>query len=104
VAGASTGGGGTTADLHFDTDIWPIFSANCGPCHTTGNSGGQSIGSSDKAKALSDAKANQTDIIADIANGTMPLGTCMGPPDSDGCLTNADFQKIEAWFKAGAPE
>jgi hypothetical protein len=106
-AGAGSGGAGATgggAALSFATDIYPIFTANCVPCHSTDGDGGQNIASPDKAQALSDTKSHYTQIISDVASGSMPLGTCSGPPDSPGCLTSADFEKIQAWSKAGSPE
>jgi mono/diheme cytochrome c family protein len=100
---AASAAAAPASSLSFDADIWPIFNANCGPCHTAGSSGGQSIGNADKAKALSDAKTFKDGIIQDIEDGSMPLGTCGGPPGSDGCVTAADFKKIQDWFAAGSP-
>ncbi|HVZ34905.1 MAG TPA: hypothetical protein VG963_20905, partial [Polyangiaceae bacterium] len=91
------------ASLSFDADIWPIFNTNCAPCHTTNSYGGQSIGNEDKDKALADAKSFKDGILADIQAGTMPAGSCSGPPGSDGCVTAADFKKIQDWFAAGSP-
>ncbi|HVZ35789.1 MAG TPA: hypothetical protein VG963_25355 [Polyangiaceae bacterium] len=100
---AASAAAAPAASLSFDTDIWPIFSTNCAPCHTTSSFGGQSIGNEDKAKALSDAKSFKDGILNDIEQGTMPAGSCSGPPGSDGCVTAADFKKIQDWFAAGSP-
>jgi hypothetical protein len=94
----------TSADLKFETDIWPIFNTSCGPCHVAGSSGGQSIGSTDKTKALADAKSFKDAIISDISSGAMPLG-CAKPPGGGGnCVSAEDFADIKAWFDAGAPK
>lgn len=93
-----------SADLKFETDIWPIFNTSCGPCHVAGSSGGQSIGNTDKTKALADAKSFKDAIISDINSGAMPLG-CGKPPGGGGnCVSADDFADIKAWYDAGAPK
>jgi hypothetical protein len=93
-----------SADLSFESDIWPIFSKSCSPCHAGGGAGGQDIGGSDKTKALADAKSFKDAIIRDINSGAMPLG-CAKPPGGGGnCVSVDDFDDIKAWFDAGAPK
>jgi len=96
----------TVADLKFETDIWPIFNTTCGPCHSAGSSGGQSIGNADKTKALADAKSFKDAILRDISGGTMPPGTCGGKPPggAPACMSEADFADVKAWYDAGAPK
>jgi hypothetical protein len=95
--------GGAT-ELAFEADIWPIFNTSCGPCHVSGGSGGQNIGSEDIPTALSDAKDFEDGVIREIESGGMPLG-CGKPPGGGGnCVSEDDFQAIQDWYAAGAPE
>jgi len=89
-------------DLSFAADVYPIFTTNCGPCHTAGSSGGQSIGNADKAAALADAKKFKDAIVSDIKSGAMPLG-CSKPPGAAGCVSADDFETVQAWVAAGTP-
>ncbi|HEU4579714.1 MAG TPA: hypothetical protein VFS67_15755 [Polyangiaceae bacterium] len=92
-----------SADLSFNTDIWPIFSKSCSPCHAGGGAGGQDVGGSDKSKALEDAKRIETKLISDLSTGRMPIG-CAKPPGGGGtCVSEDDFADIKAWYEAGSP-
>lgn len=91
-------------DVSFAADVYPIFTASCGPCHAgTSAAGGQSIGNTDKAKALDDAKRVKDGIVQTITTGRMPLG-CGKPPGGGGsCVTAEDFDTIQAWIEGGTP-
>jgi hypothetical protein len=91
-----------SADLSFATDIWPIFSASCAPCHSTIGLGGQNIAADDKAKALADAKSFKDGVVSEINSGGMPP-SCGKPPGGAGCITADDFADIKAWYAAGSP-
>jgi len=93
-----------TTELSFETDIWPIFQSECGPCHVSANLGGQNIGNDDIDAALSDAKRTEDDVIGRIENGGMPPACSGGSPGDSGCVEEADLKKIEDWYAAGAPE
>jgi hypothetical protein len=89
--------------VSFATDVWPILNSDCGPCHVDGNQGGHNAGSNDKALALKDAIRVETGIVSEIQSGGMPLG-CGKPPGGGGsCVSADDFDKIQAWVKAGNP-
>lgn len=93
------------AALTFEDDVWPIFNAKCGPCHVNAGFGGQNIGSDDIAQALDDSRAFEAGVLADMESGSMPPGTCGGPPgSSDSCVSEEEFETIEEWYAAGAPE
>jgi hypothetical protein len=93
-----------SADLSFESDIWPIFQESCSPCHQSLGSGGQNIGSDDLDEALSDSKDFEDRVIAVIEDGSMPPGTCGAPPGGSGCVSEDDFAAIQAWYEAGTPE
>jgi hypothetical protein len=88
--------------VSFEADVWPIFSAQCGPCHTVANIV-QNIGGDDKDAAFADAVKFKTAIVADIQAGDMPQGTCSGAPGSAGCVTQAEFDLIKSWVDGGTP-
>jgi hypothetical protein len=89
--------------LAFEADVWPIFNGQCGPCHV-GQRTVHSIGSDDIETALQDSIDFEDEVIAELESGDMPLG-CGGPPGSGGnCVSEEDFETIEAWYAAGAPE
>jgi hypothetical protein len=90
--------------LSFETDIHPIFSTTCGPCHAGGGFGGQDIGGPDLEAALQDAKDFQDRVLETIETGNMPPG-CGSPPGGGGnCMSEEDFAAVEAWYEAGAPK
>jgi mono/diheme cytochrome c family protein len=87
----------------FKTDIWPIFSDSCAPCHTVANLGGQNIGAADKDAALADAKRTKTAILDRIESGNMPQGCGKAPGGGGNCLSQDDFDTIQAWVDGGTP-
>ena len=90
-------------DVSFAADVWPIFNGSCAPCHTDLNLGGQNIGATDKTVALADAKRTKTAILDRIESGNMPQG-CGKPPGGGGnCLSQDDFDTIQAWVDGGTP-
>jgi len=94
---------GEPAELSFEADVWPIFNTKCGSCHVTSGLGGQNIGSADKAEALEDSVTFEAAILMDLTSGSMPIGCGGGPGSSPSCVTQADFDTIEAWYDQGAP-
>jgi hypothetical protein len=93
-----------SGDLSFEADVWPIFNGQCGGCHVTQGLGQQNIGSDDIPTALQDARDFEAEVIAELEEGSMPLG-CGAPPGGGGlCVSEEDFATIEAWYAAGAPE
>jgi hypothetical protein len=90
--------------LSFETDVYPIFTSNCAPCHTASALGGQSVGNDDLATALDDAKRIEDKLLSDLETGRMPSG-CNEPPGGGGtCISAEEFATIEEWYAAGAPE
>jgi hypothetical protein len=91
-------------DPSFETDVYPILTSSCGPCHAAQALAGVEIAAPDVATAFDDASSRSARIIARTEGGGMPP-TCSGPPGSSGaCLTEDEFATIEAWVEAGAPE
>jgi len=95
-------------------DVHPIFAAKCAPCHTTGASGGHSIGQSDVLAAYIDSQTSSYTITGTVGeaalfriqNGSMPQGAgCTGDPAIDAgnpsCLTQAEQDLIQAWLDDG---
>lgn len=92
-----------SGDVSFANDIQPIFSSGCAPCHTTSGIV-HNIGSDDLEQALDDALTFEEEVIAEIETGEMPPD-CGSPPGSGGsCISEEDFQAIQDWYAAGAPE
>jgi len=84
--------------------VWPIFNADCGPCHVDQDAGGHNVGGADKAAALKDAIRLNDAIVAQIKGGFMPLACGGKPPGgATACVSADDFDKIQAWVKAGNP-
>jgi hypothetical protein len=50
------------------------------------------------------AFSERNSIVSEIRSGNMPADTCNGAPGSDGCVSVADFNLIQQWVAAGAPE
>jgi hypothetical protein len=112
--GSGTGGGVLTGDLSFAEDIHPIFRALCIGCHDQEGSGlgSFSFAVADAADAYAAVTSDTftgdplyTVIVERIERGEMPLGTgCDGnPPGSPGCVSQADFEKIQQWAQSGSP-
>jgi uncharacterized protein YceK len=93
-----------TTDLAFETDIWPIFQTDCGPCHVSANLGGQNIGNADVDAAFADATRTGDRVVIRIEAGGMPPACSGGAPGDSGCVSEDDLQKIKDWYAAGAPE
>lgn len=86
----------------FTNDIRPILIAECGRCHASG--GLPQFASANPATGYAAAFRERNEIISEIRSGGMPEDTCDGPPGSNGCVSVADFQLIQRWVAAGAPE
>jgi len=105
--GPAPGAGGTAAEeppptgesVSFEADVWPIFMNRCGTCHTTGRSGGHSVGSPTLATALSDAQRLGEELVTRMDGGGMPFGCVtagMAP-----CVPLAELQTVEDWVDGG---
>jgi hypothetical protein len=92
-----------TVDLSFEDDIHPIFESTCGPCHAATAQSGVSIADSDIESALENAVDREDRVLARIEQGTMPPGCAGGALGDSGCMSEADFADVEAWYAAGAP-
>lgn len=82
--GARDGGVDAGAPVSFATDILPIFTNNCGPCHTTNTSGGLSLTAANAYNAL--------------VNANVSAGCATGPQKR--VLANAP-QQSQLWLKTG---
>ena len=103
-----------TTGPDYVNDVQPILEAKCAACHTTGASGGHSIGMN-HADGL-DASYSCTDkniaacSVDRIKDGTMPQGkgcegvVADGAPNADVCVTESEMAILEAWLEAGTPE
>lgn len=89
-------------DLSFEADIYPIFAAQCVPCHSTLGSGGQNLAAPDIDDAFDDSVAFEDAVIVEIAEGTMPPSCGAGSPGDPNCLSVEDAAMVEAWYEAGA--
>ena len=96
------------------TEPHAIYASKCTPCHTTGGSGGHSIGAPDIATAYTSSQQAAYTIIGTkgaativrIMAGEMPLGRgCTGDPILDSgnsaCLTQAEQDTIIQWIADG---
>jgi len=100
--------------VSYVDDAQPVLSAKCVPCHTSGASGQHSIGENyadgqlDSYFCADLTKAACS--IERIEDGSMPSGMgCDGPvaddaANADVCVTESEFDVLEAWIAAGAPE
>jgi hypothetical protein len=86
----------------FSADIRPILVTNCGRCHASG--GLPQFASDNAATGYDVAFSERNSIVSEIRSGNMPADTCNGAPGSDGCVSVADFNLIQQWVAAGAPE
>jgi hypothetical protein len=99
---AATGMGGTApaADaVSFEDEVWPIFMARCGACHTTGRSGGQSVGSATLATAFADAVRVSPRLVGRLDGGGMPPGC--NTAGTAPCIPLDDLQTVEDWVADG---
>jgi hypothetical protein len=60
--------------------------------------------SADAARGYDVAFAERNSIVNEIRGGDMPADTCNGAPGTSGCVSVADFELIQQWVAAGAPE
>jgi hypothetical protein len=99
---AGSGGEPPQGSLSFAEDVHPILVARCGSCHAT-NLFLPRFANSD-VQAAYDVAADLSDTIVDVLDaGEMPPA-CGGPPGGNGCVSQAEFELIEAWVAAGSPE
>lgn len=86
--------------LGFELDVWPIFQASCGPCHTGLGRGGHNVGSVTLAEADADARRLGATIIQRLDGGGMPPA-CTGVPGDPGCISVENLATIQAWLDTG---
>jgi hypothetical protein len=85
--------------LSFAADVLPILAANCGPCHTTGNSGGHSVGGA-LPGSFNDAIELGDELLTRINGNGMPLG-CTTPGQAP-CLSIENIELVAAWIDGGS--
>jgi hypothetical protein len=100
--GMNAGMGGTAPvaeAVSFEDEVWPIFMMSCNPCHTTGRSGGQSVGSATLATAFADAMRVSPRLVGRLNGGGMPpnCNTAGTAP----CIPLDDLQIVEDWVAGG---
>jgi hypothetical protein len=97
-------------DVEF-SDVLPILSGNCTPCHATAGSQLPAFAQddADASYEVTQAPSNFADqLISDriversVVELTMPPG-CFGDLGSEGCLSERDAALLEAWIDQGAP-
>jgi hypothetical protein len=86
----------------FTADVRPILLTNCGRCHANG--GLPQFANANAATGFDVAFRERNRIVSEIRSGNMPADTCRGAPGSNGCVSVADFNLIQQWVAAGAPE
>jgi hypothetical protein len=84
----------------FRRDIYPIFVAECGRCHSV-NGPYHDIASPDLVEAYADAVEFAERVVARIRLGNMPPGCVFDEAD---CVSSSDFALIERWLAEGMPE
>ena len=95
-------------------DVQPILGAKCAACHTTGSSGGHSVGvdyldSQGDSYYCADLNIGACSVER-IKDGSMPPGGGCGGPvaddaaNADTCVTESELALLEAWVAAGMPE
>jgi hypothetical protein len=84
----------------FQRDIYPIFIAECGRCHSV-NGPYHDIASPDLQEAYGDAVEFAERVVARIRLGNMPPGCVFDDAD---CVSSDDFALIERWVAEGMPE
>ena len=95
----------------FTTDVVPIVSTKCGPCHTVGSSSGLNMNtySTTQINAGNSNCAGKTHgecMIIRIKNGSMPQNKgCSGDPvkdvDNIACLSQEQQDVIQSWVNDG---
>ena len=105
-AGGDAGDGGpivTNGPVSFAADIYPILTANCGPCHATDYLGGHNVASPDEPEAYGFARDLKGTILERVNGGGMPPD-CLGPPGSANCLSVAEVDLIRRWSAQCFPQ
>lgn len=104
AGGTGMGGAGmeppvTGESVSFEDEVWPIFMARCGGCHTTGRQGGHSVGSPTLATALADAQRLGETLVTRLDGGNMPPGcTTAGTAP---CIPIDELETVEDWVAGG---
>lgn len=111
--GSSNGSGG--ARVTFSNDVHPILVAKCGDssCHGTSDFGLPGHGAADVDEAYEAATGASyaggpvyERILVRVADPAIimpPAPRCMGGIGQPGCLTQAEYDIIEAWVEQGRP-
>ena len=87
-----------TENLSFKADIWPIFEANCLPCHNSEDYARKADGNLFDGYASVKEKLDEGLIIGNIehTSGFIKM------PYKKTKIADCDIDKIKAWAKAGA--
>ncbi len=97
----------------YATGAQPIYGGKCGGCHTTGSSGGHSIGADYEDAFLTADNSSCVGLnigectIVRIQSGQMPLGGGCGgvvaddAGNADSCITETEMALLEAWVEDG---
>jgi len=99
-AGADAGTPPDPVAVSFELDVWPIFQANCTPCHTELGRGGHNVGSPTLAIADADARRLGATLIQRLDGGGMPPA-CTGVPGDPNCIAVEDLATIQSWLDTG---
>jgi hypothetical protein len=97
---ASTRAPADAGPFGFRRDVYPIFAAYCGQCHSV-NGPYHDIASPELDEAYADSVEFAERIVARIAQGNMPPGCVF---DDSACVPPADLETIERWIAEGLPE
>ena len=84
----------------FRRDVYPIFTAYCGQCHSV-NGPYHDIASPELDEAYADSVEFAERIVVRIAQGNMPPGCVF---DDAACVPPADLETVERWIAEGLPE
>lgn len=87
--------------VSFAEDVQPIFAESCSPCHTTGRSGGHSVGSDDLDVALADAQRLGETLVGRLDGGGMPPGCAVAGQAP--CISLDELAIVEAWVEDPQP-
>src|SRR5438309_510431 len=97
-------GGAHTAKVVFETDVLPIFQANCVRCHGSKvqiahmdlSAYAHVLKGSESGAVVVPGKPNESKLYEKVAKGLMPA-------DKKGALSAAEIEIIRKWIDAGAP-
>lgn len=98
-AGRATFGDAAPGAFGFRRDIYPLFVAECGMCHSV-NGPYHDIASPELDVAFGDAVEFADRIVARIRQGNMPPGCVFEPGD---CVPAEALELIERWISEGSP-